>query len=159
MALQRTGQISLSNIAAEKNASTANFSLADQSILGINQFSLLRPDRSAPHSISEFYGYNHTFEPAPQLTSFAASETMLRARAFEACGLATRNTLYHNGKNEWPEVGDTLYTDGFGEDRAGWGATAYGKDQALETNDRSEVTALFMCSGKPGGPGLDKGFE
>lgn len=152
MALQKTGQISLSNIASEKNVGTTNFSLAEQSIFGINQLSMLRPDQSAPHNISEFYGYNHTFQPAPQLTSFAASETMLRARAFEACGLETRSTLYHNGNSQYPEVGDTLYTDAYGENRAGWGATAYGREQALETNDRSEVTSLVMCGGM-GGPG------
>ena len=152
MALQKTGQISLSNIASEKGVSTTNFSLQAQSIFSINQFSMLKPDQSAPHSVSEFYGYNHSFDPAPSLTSFATSETLLRARAFEACGLATRNTLYHNGEGQYPEVGDTVYTDRFGENPAGWGATAYADSRALETNSRSEVVSLVMCGG-PGGGG------
>ena len=150
MALQKSGQISLSNIASEKGVSLSNLSLQAESTLRINRMSLLKPDETAPHGISEFYGYNHIFEPAPMLTSFATSETMLKANAFEACGMETRNTLYHNGKGQYPEPGDTLYTDAFGQNRAGWGATAYGNSQALETNDRSEVVALVMCGG-PGG--------
>ena len=151
MALQKTGQISLSNIAAEKGVSTTSFSLAEQSVFGINQYSMLRPDQSAPHSISEFYGYNHAVAPPSLMTSFSTSSMMLRARAFEACGLETRSVLWHDGTGQYPVVGDKIYRDEYGELAAGWGAAAYGREQAFETNSSSVVTALVMC----GGGGLD----
>jgi hypothetical protein len=144
MALQKTGQISLSNIASEKGVSTTNLSLQAESIFSINQFSLLKPDQSAPHGVSEFYGYNHSFAPAVSLTSFATSEMMFRSGAFEACGLATRSTAYHTGTGKYPEVGNTIYATSDGSQVFGWGAAAYGTSQAFQTDSSSVVTALVM---------------
>lgn len=59
MALQSSGQISLSNIASEKGVSLSNVSLNTLSTSDINQNSAVYPDGSQPHSISEFYGYDH----------------------------------------------------------------------------------------------------
>jgi hypothetical protein len=59
MALQSSGQISLSNIASEKGLSLSDVSLNTLSTSDINQNSAVYPDGSQPHSISEFYGYDH----------------------------------------------------------------------------------------------------
>tara|TARA_B110000285_G_scaffold234990_1_gene314077 strand:- start:210 stop:689 length:480 start_codon:yes stop_codon:yes gene_type:complete len=155
MALQKTGQISLSNIATEKGVSLQNLSLQAESVFRLNQFSALKPDGSAPHGVSEFYGYNHLFTPAPTLTSFAASELMFRSKAFDACGLETRSTAYHNGSGQYPAVGDKVYANSSGSTVLGWGAAAYGREQAFETDSSSTVISLVMCGDVIGGPGGD----
>ena len=62
MALQSSGQISLSDIAYEKSPNAigiADASLTSYSTTNVNQNSTSKPDGSQPHSISEFYGYDH----------------------------------------------------------------------------------------------------
>jgi hypothetical protein len=51
MALQSSGQISLSNIASEKGVSLSNVSLNTLSTTSINQNSAAYPDGSQPHSV------------------------------------------------------------------------------------------------------------
>lgn len=61
MPLQTSGQISLSNVAGEKGVSLSNVSLVSLSTTSINTDSCnpTNPNNGAPHSISEFYGYDH----------------------------------------------------------------------------------------------------
>jgi hypothetical protein len=61
MPLQLSGQISLSNIAGEKSVSLSNVSLVTLSTTSINTDSCnpTNPNNGAPHSIGEFYGYDH----------------------------------------------------------------------------------------------------
>jgi hypothetical protein len=61
MPLQSSGQISLSNIAGEKSVSLSNVSLVTLSTTSINGDSCnpTNPNNGAPHSIGEFYGYDH----------------------------------------------------------------------------------------------------
>jgi len=67
MALQGSGAIKISQIKAEKGE-TSN-SLATLSTNNINQNSASRPDGNTPHSMSEFYSYDHTYAPAPQFST------------------------------------------------------------------------------------------
>lgn len=62
MPLQVSGQISLSNIAAEKRVTLSNVSLVNLSTASINTdpCNPVNPNNGAPHAISELYGYNHT---------------------------------------------------------------------------------------------------
>ena len=62
MALQTSGQISISDIKTEMSITTTSNSLAggstpvSTSLFGTAQSSL---NKTAPHKISEFYGYTH----------------------------------------------------------------------------------------------------
>ena len=67
MTLTSSGQISISDINGEfgRSGTTANSSLEDLSdgtVATINTANASgdRPDGSAPHSMSEFYSYNHS---------------------------------------------------------------------------------------------------
>lgn len=61
MPLQTSGQISLSNVAGEKGVSLSNVSLVSLSTTSINTdpCNPTNPNNGAPHSIAEFYGYDH----------------------------------------------------------------------------------------------------
>jgi hypothetical protein len=63
MALQSSGQISISNITSEKGEANSNVSLQFLSTDNINFSSPSKPNNSAPFQISEFYGYNHNYQP------------------------------------------------------------------------------------------------
>lgn len=60
MALQSSGQISISQINVEKGnaADAADSSLTTLSTTNINANSASKPNGSSPHSLSEFYGYD-----------------------------------------------------------------------------------------------------
>ncbi|WP_428232479.1 fibronectin type III domain-containing protein [Flavobacterium sp.] len=59
MALNPSGQISISDICGEKRIPTANSSLTTLSTTNINTASIAKPNGVAPHSLTEFYSYNH----------------------------------------------------------------------------------------------------
>lgn len=59
-----SGQLSLGDIATEKGESLANISLATLSTNNINTQSPYYPDGAQPHSVSEFYGYDHNAGPS-----------------------------------------------------------------------------------------------
>lgn len=63
MALQTSGQISISDITGEIPTLIGNVSLYTLSTGNINIQSPLRPDGSAPHAMSEFFGYDHNYNP------------------------------------------------------------------------------------------------
>lgn len=106
MTLPSSGQISLKDILDEKQGSTTartNISLTGLSVNGtadssggditVNSSSSSKPDGSAPHEVSEFYGYTQTPPPALTYTnsrrSFLVDETVSgsdsEARAFVWC--------------------------------------------------------------------------
>lgn len=63
MALTSSGQLSLGEIRTELGSSATNFNLAGAAAGNfgtINQDSTNKPNSSAPHAVSEWYGYNHT---------------------------------------------------------------------------------------------------
>lgn len=60
MTLTSSGQISMGDIATEKSIAASDVSLQSISTNSVNAASTSKPDGSAPHAISEFYGYNHS---------------------------------------------------------------------------------------------------
>lgn len=72
MALQSSGQIKISEIAAELGASgEPNLNLRGLSgglfgTINTNNAAADRPDGNAPHAMSEFYSYDHSAQPASQ---------------------------------------------------------------------------------------------
>lgn len=73
MTLPASGQISFNNLRIELNVSAqAPFSIKDAATgvyATINTNSPSFPNASAPHSISEWYSYNHTAAPPPTCQS------------------------------------------------------------------------------------------
>jgi hypothetical protein len=63
MPIQISGQISISDITSEIPTLIGNVSLYTLSTANININSPSRPDGSAPHAMSEFYGYDHSYNP------------------------------------------------------------------------------------------------
>lgn len=62
MALQSSGQISFGNIALEKNIPLSNLSLNTLATTNFNTdpCNLSNADNGAPHSLSEWFGYDHS---------------------------------------------------------------------------------------------------
>jgi hypothetical protein len=63
MPIQTSGQISLSDIASEIPTIVGDISLFTLSTANINLSSPSKPDGSTPHAMSEFYGYDHYYNP------------------------------------------------------------------------------------------------
>ncbi|QLC65775.1 hypothetical protein LPB248_05550 [Flavobacterium sp. LPB0248] len=73
MALNSNGSLSLGNICTEKTIPSTNASLTTLSTTNINVASSAKPNGTAPHSISEFYNYNHsTIPPSITITSYSS---------------------------------------------------------------------------------------
>lgn len=72
MALPSSGQISFNDLRTELGIpSQTSFSITSAATGGyvaINQNSPSKPNSTAPHAISEWYGYNHTFSAARSIT-------------------------------------------------------------------------------------------
>mgnify|MGYP000211111899 CR=1 FL=1 len=114
MALAASGQISISQINTElgRTSTTANTSLkscSDGTNGTINTANATadRPDGTAPHSMSEFYSYNHT---ASSVRSFLSSEGSRSSN----CGSDIEKTQYHDGSGTLPVIGDIVYTNSAG---------------------------------------------
>jgi hypothetical protein len=137
MALADSGEISFSDINTELGRSSdAELSLSDAAqgnVAVINTNSANTPDSSTPHSISEWYSYNHSASGG--LTEFHASD-MAPDSSF-ACGFSDFNFAYwHNGGEVYPEVGNQVYIDSSGGDGAqampGWYKTSIGSIYELD---------------------------
>ena len=112
MALTTSGQLSLGDIATEMGVSLSNVSLTTQSTTDINTNSTSKPDGSTPHSLSEFYSYDHS--ASPSLTAFAVDNTPFEG-AVSACESGgIRVEWYHDGGGTYPTDGDNVYTDSGG---------------------------------------------
>ena len=66
-----------------------------------------RPDGTAPHSMSEFYSYNHTLS---SVTRFAAAYNERSSN----CGAERETNYYHDGSGTLPTTEDTIYTNSAG---------------------------------------------
>jgi hypothetical protein len=86
MALQTSGQISMSNIANEKGETLSNVSLSTLSEVNINEdpCNPANSTASAPYGISEFYGYDHNCVTGP--STFEISMSGGYRSPDEACG-------------------------------------------------------------------------
>ena len=99
MALQSSGKIEMSEIAAELGESLSNVSLGTMSDTA---------GFSAPDQMSDFYGYTHSSS-----TSFSSSKR--GSSSSSACGLSVSQTYYHNngsgGSSTYVEINDYVYSD------------------------------------------------
>ena len=111
MALTASGQLSLGDIATEMGAGSSNVSLTTQSTTGINTNSTSKPDGSTPHSLSEFYSYDHS---ASSLTAFIVDDNPYESGGGACDSGRPSAEWYHDGGGEYPADGDTVYTDSGG---------------------------------------------
>lgn len=116
MAVPSSGEIKMSGLAKEMlqddyNATNGytNISLTAMSTstspYAVNSGSASYPDGTAPHKMSEFYGYDND---AANSTAFTSS---VKGTTSTACGLSLNTTYYHDGAAAEPQVGDFVYTD------------------------------------------------
>ena len=119
MALQSSGQISLSNIATEKGASTSHISLASMNF-SINNASPSKPNTSTPHAMSEWYGYDHNYSAAVTVTPINVRVTFGEQTPFgeapSVCNLSDVITLYKSGTEGMPQQGDSVWLNEEGTD-------------------------------------------
>lgn len=99
MALQSSGQIEMSEIAAELGETLSDVSLGDMSdTAGL----------AAPDAMSDFYGYSHT-------VSYSFSCSFRQNTSTSACSQSTPLTYYHNnasgGASTYPDINDYVYID------------------------------------------------
>jgi len=123
MPLPSSGEISFSDINTELGQSSdAELSIDDAAqgnVSTINTNSANTPDSSTPHSISEWYGYDHSATAG--LTEFNAGGPF--EESFLACEIQDAGgTFYHNGAESLPTNGDSVYEDDSGSSAApsGW---------------------------------------
>lgn len=160
MALQSSGQISLSNIASEKGVSLSNVSLNTLSTTSINQNSAVYPNGTQPHGISEFYGYDHNASPPASLTPINVSGPF-ESPAF-ACSAGSefpaQQYYYQNAPNAVNPAfgpGSTLFMDDAGNEKAEGNTIWYSFDDgvAYVLDDNSIVAFGQLCLGDGGGKG------
>lgn len=133
MAVPTSGALSLRGLANEKiddNYSSGGtptvISLANLATGtgydATNTDSTVYPNGTTPHSMSEWYSYDH--DTVLGNTSFSAS---IKGRAGSGvCGLSVNQTYYHNGINALPSVGDYVYTDLSGTTNLSAGSYSFG---------------------------------
>lgn len=148
MALPSSGQISFSDINTELGQSSdAQLSLNDAAngnVATINTNSSNTPDSSAPHSISEWYSYDHSASGGSGLTEFNAGGAFFEL--FEACGVQDNGgTFYHDGGGSLPTSGDRVFTDEEGNGQADAGYYFVNTSYVLLVNDSGAVSTVTSC--------------
>jgi len=135
MAVPSSGSLSLRRIASEKVFDNYNItldglaqttlcttSLKDVSTSGnsngstpsfdaTNTNSSSYPNGTTPHSMSEFYGYDHNASSGPSLTSFSSS---LNSNFSGVCSASITATYYHDGSGSYPVGNDVVYSSSAG---------------------------------------------
>ena len=155
MALQGSGQISLSNIAAEMGLIQSNLSLGGLSTHStLNDQSPLKPNESQPHGMGEFYAYDHSYSSLKPLMGGPRNSS---GKWYDFCGDDVMFFYYHDGGKDMPVVGDKLYTSDRGSytpfsafltkiteaDAGPEGAASY----IATTDSTGKVTRLDSCEG------------
>ena len=150
MALQSSGQISLANIATEKGTPLSNVSLNTLSTTGINQYSVAQPDGAQPHSISEFYGYDHNASPPVSLSPVNASGPWPDTDFACNEGPSAPPHQYYYSGGEFG-IGSTVYFDDSGAETVEPNTAWYNFDngQSFQLDDSSTVVFQALCGGKP----------
>ena len=116
MAVPHSGELSLQGISKEMLQNdynyannTTNVSLGAMSLspspYTINTASASKPDGAAPHTMSEFYGYDND---AISSTAYTGS---VKGASYNACFFPNNTTYYHNGSGTLPAVGDNVFSD------------------------------------------------
>lgn len=162
MALQGSGQISLSNIATEMNQISQNISLTGLSTHStLNDQSPFKPNEFFPHGMAEFYAYDHNYSSFKALMGGIQNDS---GKWFEFCEDEVRFFYAHDGGKELPMVGDRLYINDRGN-YVPFGAhytkilpaiqgPEGGETSYIATTDASgKVTRLDTCEGDVAGPG------
>ena len=156
MALQGSGQISLSNIATEMNQIAQNISLGGMSTsTSLNDQSPFKPNESQPHGMSEFYSYDHSFSSFKPL--MGGTKNPSYSKWFNHCGDDIKFFYAHDGSKDSPNVGDKLYTN----DRGSYilFPAAVTKIEGMEgpssqwvavTDSSGKITQLNSCEGIEG---------
>ena len=105
-----------------------------------------RPDGSAPHSMSEFYAYDHDL--APSLTEYTGGS--LESTGNGACSIEEpEETYYHDGSGDDPSVGDTVHTNSSGSSTLGAGHHLFINSSearvAIQTNSSGVIIGITTC--------------
>tara|TARA_B110000285_G_scaffold202825_1_gene238431 strand:- start:1348 stop:1794 length:447 start_codon:yes stop_codon:yes gene_type:complete len=146
MALAASGQISISQINTElgRTSTTTNTSLAQCSdgtngTINTANATANRPNTTAPHSMSEFYSYNHLLSSVTLFYTTYNEEEL-------PCGSELATKYHHDGNNILPIIGDTIFGDENGTEAGGDGyylTSTYGGVQVTKGN--GIVAATFNC--------------
>lgn len=146
MALAASGQISISQINTElgRTSTTTNTSLkqcSDGTNGTINTANATadRPNTTAPHSMSEFYSYNHT------LSSVTEFYTSYNSRS-NPCGAERETKYWHDGSGTLPTTEDTIFADSDGSETGGDGYYLTSSGGGVQvTKGSGVVSATFAC--------------
>ena len=146
MALPSSGEISFSDISVElEGSSNQEISLseaAEGSLVTLNTNSANMPDDSTPHSISEWYGYDHS--AGGSLTEFNAGGAF--PSIADACEVQDNGgTFYHNGSNTFPVNDDLIYEDDAGNSTAQGGVYFVNTGYILTVASSGKVTSITNC--------------
>jgi len=142
MALPDSGNpISINQIRVEMG--NANGSLTTLSTTEVNDASSAKPDGSTPHSLSEFYSYDHA-------ASAGLTEEALNGpwgEPVEGCGNAGDTGFFHDGGGSPYDEGVTYYRE---DDDTGPTAEAgfymYGSGESgISLNESGQVDGQFDC--------------
>ncbi len=142
MALPASGNpISISQIRVEMG--NPNGSLTVLSTTDVNDASSAKPDGSTPHSLSEFYSYDHA-------AAAGLTEELLNGpwgEPVEGCGQPGDTAFFHDGGGSPYDIGVTYYTE---DDDTGPTANAgfymYGIGVAgISINESGQVDGQFDC--------------
>lgn len=123
MAVPDSGALSLRGIRGELDNNNYNNSVAYTNVslkdmcTGVNgtintdNDAADRPDDSAPHSMSEWYSYDHDATSTPSLTSVNIT---IGSSGGVVCSGELFPTYYHDGGGSFPSEGDRIYANSNG---------------------------------------------
>lgn len=157
MALQIGGQISLSNIAGEMNQIGQNISLVAMSTSStLNDQSPSKPNEAAPHGISEFYSYDHSYSSLKALMGGSENPTT-SGKWFDFCSDDMKTFYAHDGSKDFPQVGDGIYLNDRGSYYlVGSSFILIGHPEMTESfvvrTDNGKVMDINSCEGIGGDP-------
>ena len=158
MAVPSSGALSMLKIKNEfannnYNAgnSYSNISLEDLSdgtagTINTQNASSDRPDGSAPHSMSEFYAYDHDLSPS--LTEYTGGS--VESTGLGACSVEEpEENYYHDGSGDDPSIGDTVYEDSSGSSALPAGHHLFVNSSearvAIQTNSSGVIIGITTC--------------
>lgn len=147
MALAASGQISISQINTElgRTSTTADTSLTQCSdgtngTINTANAAADRPNTTAPHSMSEFYSYNHTLSSVKDFLAGGPSRS-------SNCGSEIGSKFWHDGSGTLPAKGDIIFSNSTGTTAAsnGYYLTATSGGVIIDGEEAGVVTGTFEC--------------
>jgi len=149
MAVPTSGVITLRGIRRElgtnnylslntySNISLFNMSVGEEGTINTANSAANRPNGSAPHSMSEWYAYDH------DASSTKGFETSYSAKS-APCGTEMGDVYYHDGSGSLPLTGDNIYQDSAGEKGAPGGYYLTSNSGGIFVED-GRATETFGC--------------